>query len=72
MVNTVLKYWIGAAPGILALASVVTMAAKSGEVWLSCYATATRVDKEIMQAERWVMTFKCGKGDIVDVVAELR
>lgn len=72
MVNTVLKYWIGAALGILALASVATMAAKTGEVWLSCYATAKRVDTELMQAERWTMTFKCGKGDISNVVADLR
>lgn len=66
------KYVIGAVVGVALTVSAVTLAARSGEVWLSCYATAKRVDTELMQAERWTMTFKCGKGDIANVVAELR
>lgn len=71
-----LKWWMhltmGMALGFILTVSFVTVAARTGEVWMSCYATSTRIDTGVMQAEKWTMTFKCGKGDIANVVAELQ
>ncbi len=68
-----LKWWMhltmGMVLGFIMTVSAVTLGAKAGEVWLSCYATSTRSPGS---PERWIMTFKCGKGDIANVVAELR
>ncbi|KKN66374.1 hypothetical protein LCGC14_0471950 [marine sediment metagenome] len=68
-----LKWWMhltmGTALGFILAVSFATVAARSGEVWLSCYATSTRSPGS---PERWIMTFKCGKGDIANVVAELQ
>jgi len=60
---------MGLVLGFIMTVSFVVVAAKTGEVWLSCYATSIRTPG--MQ-ERWTMTFKCGKGDIANAVAELR
>lgn len=65
-----LKWWMhltmGMVLGFIMTVSAVTLAAKSGEVWMSCYAETIRMEGS---PERWVMTLKCGKGDIVDKVA---
>ena len=60
-----MKYVIGAVVGVALTVSAVTLAAKSGEVWLSCYAETTR---GVGSPEQWTMTLRCGKGDIMDKV----
>ena len=67
------KWWmnltLGMVLGFILTVSFVTVAAKTGEVWMSCYA---HMERATGLMENWKMTLKCGKGDIENVVADLR
>jgi hypothetical protein len=63
------KWWmnltLGMVLGFILAVSFATVAAKTGEVWLSCYA---EIERPTRAQDKWHMVLKCGKGDIQDKV----